>query len=112
MNRFVAPSLLASDFGNLRREIEMVNRSEADFIHCDIMDGVFVPNISFGFPILKQIKKYAEKPLDVHLMIIEPEKYLKEFKEAGADMLTVHYETCTHLNRVVDEIKLLGMKAA
>lgn len=89
----------------------MVNRSEADFIHCDIMDGVFVPNISFGFPILKQIKKFAEKPLDVHLMITEPEKYLKEFKEAGADILTVHYEACTHLNRVVDEIKLLGMKA-
>jgi len=111
MKRFIAPSLLACDFGDLRKDILMVNDSEADYFHCDIMDGVFVPNISFGFPVLEHIKKYAEKPLDVHLMIVNPENYLKRFKEAGADILTVHFEACTHLHRVIEEIKSLGMKA-
>ena len=107
----VAPSILASDFGNLAREIEMVNNSNADFIHCDIMDGVFVPNISFGFPVLEQVKKYAKKPLDVHLMIVNPDQYIERFHEAGAHILNVHYEACNHLNRTVDAIKKLGMKA-
>ena len=111
MKRFIAPSLLACDFGDLRKDIIMVNESEADYFHCDIMDGVFVPNISFGFPVLEYIKKYAEKPLDVHLMIVNPEIYLKRYKEAGANILTVHYEACTHLHRVIEEIKSLGMKA-
>ncbi len=111
MKRFIAPSLLACDFGDLRKDIIMVNESEADYFHCDIMDGVFVPNISFGFPVLEYIKKYAEKPLDVHLMIVNPESYLKRYKEAGANILTVHYEACTHLHRVIEEIKSLGMKA-
>ena len=111
MKRFIAPSLLACDFGDLRKDIIMVNESEADYFHCDIMDGVFVPNISFGFPVLEYIKKYAEKPLDVHLMIVNPESYLKRYKEVGADILTVHYEACTHLHRVIEEIKSLGMKA-
>lgn len=111
MKRYIAPSILACDFGDLRKDIIMVNESEADFIHCDIMDGVFVPNISFGFPVLKYVKKYAEKPLDIHLMIVNPENYLKRYKEAGADILTVHFEACTHLHRVVEEIKSLGMKA-
>ena len=111
MKRFIAPSLLACDFGDLRKDIIMVNESEADYFHCDIMDGVFVPNISFGFPVLEYIKKYAEKPLDVHLMVVNPESYLKRYKEVGADILTVHYEACTHLHRVVEEIKSLGMKA-
>ena len=111
MKRFVAPSLLACDFGNLRDDISMVNESEADFFHCDIMDGVFVPNISFGFPVLEYVKKYAEKPLDIHLMIVNPENYLQRYKEAGADILTVHWEACTHLHRVIEEIKNLGMKA-
>ncbi len=111
MKRFIAPSLLACDFGDLRNDIFMVNESEADYFHCDIMDGVFVPNISFGFPVLEYIKKYAKKPLDVHLMIVNPEHYLKRYKEAGADILTVHYEACTHLHRVIEEIRFLGMKA-
>ena len=111
MKRFIAPSLLACDFGDLRKDIIMVNESEADYFHCDIMDGVFVPNISFGFPVLEYIKKYAEKPLDVHLMVVNPESYLKRYKEVGADILTVHYEACTHLHRVIEEIKSLGMKA-
>ena len=111
MKRFIAPSLLACDFGDLRKDIIMVNESEADYFHCDIMDGVFVPNISFGFPVLEYIKKYAEKPLDVHLMIVNPENYLKRYKEAGADILTVHFEACTHLHKVIEEIKSLGMKA-
>ncbi len=111
MKRFIAPSLLASDFGNLRDEIIMVNESEADYFHCDIMDGVFVPNISFGFPVLEYIKKYAERPLDVHLMIVNPQNYIKRYKEAGADILTVHWEACTHLHRIIEEIKSLGMKA-
>lgn len=111
MKRYVAPSLLAADFGNLRDDIMMINESEADYFHCDIMDGVFVPNLSFGFPVLEQVKKYANKPLDVHLMIVEPEKYIKKYKQVGADILTVHYEACNHLHRVVEEIKSLGMKA-
>jgi ribulose-phosphate 3-epimerase len=111
MKRYVAPSLLACDFGNLRDDISMVNESEADYFHCDIMDGVFVPNISFGFPVLEYVKKYAEKPLDVHLMIVNPENYLQRYQEAGADILTVHWEACTHLHRVIEEIKNLGMKA-
>ena len=111
MNRYVAPSLLAADFTNLRHEIEMINNSEADWFHLDVMDGVFVPNISFGIPIIKAIKKIARKPLDVHLMIIEPEKYLKKFRDAGADHLTVHVEACRHLHRTIQEIKELGLKA-
>ena len=111
MNRYIAPSLLAADLTNLRHEIEMINNSEADWFHLDVMDGVFVPNISFGIPIIKAIKKIARKPLDVHLMIIEPEKYLKKFRDAGADHLTVHVETCRHLHRTVQKIKELGMKA-
>lgn len=111
MDHLVSPSLLASDFGNLSSDIQMVNKSQADWIHCDIMDGVFVPNISFGFPVLGYIKKAAEKPLDVHLMIIDPDRYLMRFREAGANILTVQYEACTHLNRTVNEIRNLGMKA-
>ncbi len=111
MNRIVAPSLLAADFSNLGAEIEMINKSEADWLHLDIMDGVFVPNISFGFPVIKFVNELSQKPLDVHLMIIQPERYLERFKEAGAYRLTVHYEACTHLHRVVEEIKDLGMKA-
>jgi ribulose-phosphate 3-epimerase len=111
MNHLVSPSLLAADFGNLEKAVLMVNRSEADWIHLDIMDGVFVPNISFGFPVVKYIKNAAEKPLDVHLMIIDPDRYLERFAEAGANNLTVQYEACTHLNRTVTEIRNLGMKA-
>jgi ribulose-phosphate 3-epimerase len=111
MKRFIAPSILAADFSKLQHEIELINNSEADWVHLDIMDGVFVPNISFGIPVVKAIKKYASKPLDVHLMIIEPEKYIGKFHEAGADILTVHIETCQHLHRTVEEIKDLGMKA-
>jgi len=111
MNRLIAPSLLSADFGNLQREIELINSSNADWLHLDIMDGVFVPNISFGFPVIRYVKKFSEKPLDVHLMIIQPERYIKEFKKSGADMLTVHYEAVTHLNRTVNSIKDEGMKA-
>jgi ribulose-phosphate 3-epimerase len=111
MNHFVAPSILAADFANIQRDIEMLNQSDADWIHVDIMDGLFVPNISFGFPVVKAVKKYAQKPLDVHLMIVDPDRYLKEFKEAGASHITVHYEACTHLNRTVNAIKELGCKA-
>lgn len=111
MERIIAPSLLSADFGNLNRDIEMLNRSQADWFHCDIMDGQFVPNLSFGFPIVEQVKKMAQKPLDVHLMIVEPDRYLDRFKEAGADILTVHYEACPHLHRTLQRIKLLGMKA-
>jgi ribulose-phosphate 3-epimerase len=110
-NRYIAPSLLAADFANLQKDIEMVNNSEADWFHIDVMDGVFVPNISFGFPILKAVKKYARKPIDVHLMIVDPDKYLEEFRDAGADHLTVHVETCRHLHRTVQKIRELGMKA-
>lgn len=111
MERIIAPSLLSADFGNLNRDIEMINRSQADWFHCDIMDGQFVPNMSFGFPIIEQVKKMAQKPLDVHLMIVDPDRYLDRFKEAGADILTVHIEACTHLHRTLQRIKLLGMKA-
>jgi len=111
MSRLIAPSILAADFTNLRGDIEMVNRSEADWIHLDVMDGVFVPNISFGLPIVSAVKKQARKPLDVHLMIIKPEQYLERFRDAGADLLTVHLETCPHLHRTIQEIKELGMKA-
>ena len=111
MKKMIAPSLLAADFMRLGEEIQMVNRSTADWIHCDVMDGHFVPNISFGLPVVEQIKKMAEKPLDVHLMISEPDRYLERFKEAGADILTVHYETCPHLHRTIGAIHELGMKA-
>lgn len=111
MKRLIAPSLLAADFTKLGEDIQMVNRSTADWIHCDVMDGHFVPNISFGLPVIEQIKKIAEKPLDVHLMISDPDRYLERFKAAGADILTVHYETCPHLHRTVGAIRELGMKA-
>ncbi len=111
MKRLIAPSILAADFNHLQDEITMVNESEADWIHFDIMDGVYVPNISFGFPIIEHVHKIAEKPLDVHLMIVEPYKYLKRAKEAGANNLTVHYEACDHLNRTIHQIKELGMRA-
>ncbi|MBN2778205.1 MAG: ribulose-phosphate 3-epimerase [Bacteroidales bacterium] len=107
----LAPSMLSADFANLQKDIEMINRSEADWFHLDIMDGVFVPNISFGFPVVKHIKKHAKKPLDVHLMIVQPERYVEEWKKVGADILTVHYEACTHLHRTVQQIKAAGMKA-
>ncbi len=111
MKKMIAPSMLSADFSNLKSEIEMINNSEADWFHLDIMDGVFVPNISFGLPVVEAINKYANKPLDVHLMIVEPQKFIKEFKQAGAYMLNVHYEACTHLNRVIQQIKAEGMKA-
>lgn len=111
MDHLISPSLLAADFTNLESEIKMINRSEADWLHLDIMDGVFVPNISFGFPVIKAVKKVAAKPLDVHLMIIDPDRYLTRFSEAGANNLTVQYEACTHLNRTVTEIRNLEMKA-
>ena len=103
--------MLSADFANLRRDIEMVNESEADWFHIDVMDGVFVPNISFGFPVIKKIKDYARKPMDVHLMIVDPDRYFSRFRDVGADILTVHFEACTHLHRSVQEIKNLGMKA-
>lgn len=111
MEHKIAPSILSADFGNLADEIEMLNKSVADYIHVDVMDGVFVPNISFGFPLLKIIKHYSNKPLDVHLMIVQPERYIKEFKAAGADILTIHYEASTHLHRSIDAIKEEGMMA-
>ncbi len=111
MSHLVAPSILSADFGNLQRDVELINQSEADWFHIDIMDGVFVPNISFGFPVLKSIQKHAKKPLDVHLMIVEPDKYIQAFKDAGAEVLTVHYEACTHLHRTLQHIKSLNMKA-
>lgn len=111
MEHLVSPSLLAADFLNLGKEVAMVNKSLADWIHCDIMDGVFVPNISFGFPVVEYIKKIAEKPLDVHLMITDPDRYLSRFHDAGANILTVQYEVCIHLQRTVTEIRRLGMKA-
>ena len=107
----IAPSLLSADFLNLGRDIEMVNRSEADWFHCDIMDGRFVPNISFGIPVVKAISQLAEKPLDVHLMIVEPEKYFEAFAKAGADIITFHYEASTHIHRSVQQLKALGVKA-
>ena len=107
----MAPSILSADFANLQRDLEMINQSEADWMHVDIMDGLFVPNISFGFPVVNAINKYAKKPLDVHLMIVDPDRYLKRFKEAGAANITVHLEACTHLHRTVQAIKELGCKA-
>ena len=111
MSVLISPSLLAADFLNLGRDVEMVNHSSADWIHLDIMDGVFVPNISYGLPVVSQIKKIARKPLDVHLMIVQPERYVEEFHKAGADILTVHLEASTHLHRTLQQIKALGMKA-
>ncbi len=109
--RLLSPSLLSADFGNLQRDIEMLNDSACDWLHVDVMDGIFVPNISFGQPIVKHIKKHARKPLDVHLMIMDPGRYVEDFKNAGADILTVHYEACTHLDRTLHAIKDAGMKA-
>ena len=107
----IAPSVLAADFSNLQRDIEMINKSEADWFHIDIMDGVFVPNISFGMPVLRDIKKHAKKTLDVHLMIVNPDQYIETFASIGADILTVHYEACTHIHRTIQAIKSTGMKA-
>jgi ribulose-phosphate 3-epimerase len=112
MEHKIAPSILSSNFLNLKSEIEMLNKSEADWIHCDVMDGVFVPNISFGFPVLEQVRDIAAKPLDVHLMIVNPEKFILEVKAAGAYIMNVHYEACIHLHRTVCAIKQAGMKAA
>ena len=111
MKHLIAPSILSADFANLQADVEMINESNADWFHVDVMDGVFVPNISFGFPVISAIKHYAKKPLDVHLMIVDPDRYLEQFKKAGADVLTVHIEACTHLHRTVAAIKQLGMKA-
>ena len=111
MNHLIAPSLLSADFLNLEKDIEMVNRSEADWFHLDIMDGVFVPNISFGFPVIEKINQKAAKPLDVHLMIIDPDRYIQRFKEAGAYLISVHYETCQNLHRTIYAIKKTGIKA-
>lgn len=111
MKHLIAPSILAADFGKIYEEVEMLNSSQADWVHVDVMDGSFVPNISFGFPVIKAIKKNSKLPLDVHLMIDAPDRYLEQFKEVGAEVLTVHYEACTHLHRTIQKIKELGMKA-
>lgn len=111
MNHLVAPSILAANFANLKDDIILLNQSQADWIHVDVMDGVFVPNISFGFPVINAVKNIAQKPLDVHLMIVEPEKYLAQFAAAGAYIITVHLEACTHLHSIIQKIKVLGCKA-
>ena len=111
MPHLIAPSVLSCDFANIQRDVEMINNSQADWFHVDVMDGVFVPNISFGFSVIEAINKHAKKPLDVHLMIQNPDQYISEFKKAGADVLTVHYEACTHLHRTIQSIKEAGMKA-
>ena len=111
MSHLIAPSVLAADFANIQRDFEMINRSNADWFHIDVMDGVFVPNISFGMPVISAMKKHAKKPLDVHLMIVNPDQYINTFKNIGADILTVHYEACSHLHRTLQAIKAEGMKA-
>ena len=111
MRHLIAPSILAADFANLQRDIELINSSEADWFHVDVMDGVFVPNISFGFPVMEAVKKHATKPLDVHLMIVNPDQYIERFAEAGAAIITVHYEACTHLHRTIQLIQQSGCKA-
>ncbi|SEM94793.1 ribulose-phosphate 3-epimerase [bacterium A37T11] len=111
MKHSVAPSILSANFANLQADIELINRSKADWFHVDIMDGMFVPNISFGFPVLSAVKRYAQKPLDVHLMIVDPDRYLRQFQEGGADHIIVHYEACTHLHRTIHAIRDLGCRA-
>ena len=111
MTTIIAPSILAADFGNIERDCNMVNSSEADWFHIDIMDGVFVPNISFGMPVLASIQKYAQKPMDVHLMIVDPDRYIETFHKLGAEILTIHYEACNHLHRNIQKIKSFGIKA-
>jgi ribulose-phosphate 3-epimerase len=110
--KLVAPSILAANFNKLGEEVKMLNQSEADFVHCDVMDGVFVPNISFGIPIIQAVSQISKKPLDVHLMIVNPDKYISDFYKAGASIITVHYEACTHLHRTIQQIKNLGIKAS
>lgn len=112
MSRLIAPSILSADFNRLGSDIEMINQSEADYIHFDVMDGVFVPNISFGIPVIQHVNKIATKPLDVHLMIIEPDKFIEPFVQSGASILTVHYEVCMHLHRTIQQIKDKGIKAS
>lgn len=111
MKHLISPSILSADFANLKDDVDMINRSNADWFHVDIMDGVFVPNISFGFPVLSAINRYAMKPLDVHLMIVEPDRYLQQFRDYGAHNITVHFEACTHLHRTIQAIKDVGCKA-
>lgn len=111
MEKLLAPSLLSANFGNLANDIEIINRSSADWLHIDVMDGVFVPNISFGFPVLKYVKQLSKKPLDVHLMIVNPDKFINEVKETGAMLMNVHYEVCPHLHRTIQSIRAAGMKA-